>query len=118
MQVKFNNLSIAMELFSIKAFAFVFNLHADRVPYKNSKVSWWRRPSILLNLQGTQSKSNAVWSIALVAAFFGIVVVGYRLQRERSHNQQLKLDLYAKEEVNEDLKFKNLFMSLYFLHFL
>ena len=113
MQVKFNNLSIAMELFSIKAFAFVFNLHADRVPYKNSKVSWWRRPSILLNLQGTQSKSNA-----LVAAFFGIVVVGYRLQRERSHNQQLKLDLYAKEEVNEDLKFKNLFMSLYFLHFL
>ena len=62
---------------------------------------------MLLNLQGTHSKSNAVCSIALVAAFFGIVVVGYRLQRERSHNQQLKLDLYAKEEVNDDLKLKN-----------
>lgn len=66
---------------------------------KSIKVSWWKQPSNLFSLQGAQSKSSTVWTIAFMAAFVGFVVVGYRWQCERSRNHQLKLDLIAKEEV-------------------
>lgn len=66
-----------------------------------SKVSWWKRQIVLWQPQ--PRKSSAVWSIALVAAVVGIVVIGHRWQRQRFQNRQLRLVLSAKEEKLNDL---------------
>lgn len=78
---------------------------AGNAPKKKAcKVSWWNCQTVLWG-PGSQ-KSSTVWSIALAAAVVGIVIIGHRWHRERYQNQQLKLDLSAKEEKLNDLMYQ------------
>eukprot|EP00249_Psilotum_nudum_P018329 c26752_g1_i2 orf=452-1525(-) len=59
-------------------------------------TTWWKRQASLL--QARTQETNTFWSIAWTATVMGIVVVlGYRWQRERSQNQELRLQLSAKD---------------------
>eukprot|EP01018_Ginkgo_biloba_P034575 Gb_40374 [translate_table: standard] len=58
--------------------------------------AWWKRQAASLRAQGRQA--TTLWSIAVAAALMGLVILGQRWQHERWQNQQLRLQLCAKDE--------------------
>lgn len=60
--------------------------------------AWWKKRAALWCVQARQA--NTLWSIALAAAVMGLVILGHRWQHERCQNQQLRLQLCAKDEVH------------------
>eukprot|EP00246_Nothoceros_aenigmaticus_P015584 TRINITY_DN6563_c0_g1_i1.p1 TRINITY_DN6563_c0_g1~~TRINITY_DN6563_c0_g1_i1.p1 ORF type:complete len:193 (+),score=29.57 TRINITY_DN6563_c0_g1_i1:22-579(+) len=61
-----------------------------------SYEGWWKRKASCLLVQARQA--NSIWSIALAAAVMGLVLLGQRWHRERCQNQQLRLQLYSRED--------------------
>lgn len=80
----------------------------DKVPRKKHRKgqanSWWKRQAVLWRHQS--GKSSALWSVAVAATVLGIVIIGHRWQRERYQNQQLLLELSAKDEKLNDLMYQ------------
>ncbi|MCO5558521.1 hypothetical protein L7F22_012106 [Adiantum nelumboides] len=68
---------------------------------KTVKVSWWKRQVIFSQPQS--HKYNAVLSIALIAAVVGVAIIGHRWYKERAVNNQLRLELAAKDEKLSDV---------------
>ncbi|KAJ7538728.1 hypothetical protein O6H91_11G061300 [Diphasiastrum complanatum] len=70
----------------------------ERMPLRveHEHEAWWMHQACILRAQARQT--NGLWSIALAASLMGLVVVGQRWHHERYQNQQLRLQLSAKDE--------------------
>ncbi|MCO5547321.1 hypothetical protein L7F22_000769 [Adiantum nelumboides] len=68
---------------------------------KTVKVSWWKRQVIFSQPQS--HKYNAVLSIALIAAVVSVAIMGHCWYKERAVNNQLRLELAAKDEKLSDV---------------
>lgn len=62
---------------------------------------WWKRKATIWLLPARHA--NSFWSLALAAAVMGLVLLGHRWHRERCQNQQLRLQLYSREDVRASL---------------